>query len=95
MGGIMEFQVYNSDVRLFGVILADPPTYTLKSDIIYARAHEQKQFCHIHYLFEYVFYLPSARHHNPWLVYFLPHFSVRLIFQTIYLTNIGGGRYFW
>ena len=56
MGGIMEFQVYNSDVRLFGVILADPPTYTLKSDIIYARAHEQKQLCHIHYLFEYSIY---------------------------------------
>ena len=45
----MDFQVYNYDVRLFGVILANPPTYTLKSDIIYARAaraqghaHEQK-----------------------------------------------------
>ena len=44
----MGFQVNNSDVRLFGVILADPPAYTLKSDIIYARAraqahaHEQK-----------------------------------------------------
>ena len=38
---IMEFQVYDSDVNLVEVILADPPTYTLKLDIIYARARAQ------------------------------------------------------
>ena len=32
-------------------------------------------------------YVPYARHYKPRLVYFLPHFSLRLILQTIYVLN--------